>query len=173
MNSELRLAHGRVRGWRDGDQASLARHANDREVWINLRDRFPHPYTVAHADAWIGEMLATAPVRNWAIEVDGEAAGGIGITELDDINRHSAEIGFWLGRRHWGRGIVTEAVRALSEYALAELNVLRLFAHAFEWNPASARVLEKAGFVREGVLRRSAIKDGRTIDQFLYARVRE
>jgi [ribosomal protein S5]-alanine N-acetyltransferase len=161
-----------IRSWRAGDEDALVCHADDREVWINLRDRFPHPYTAADAHAWLRLVAETTPETNFAIAVDGEAIGGVGITLNGDVHRRSAEIGYWLGKRFWGRGIATEVVRAMTDWAFARFDLCRLHAGVFEWNPASARVLEKAGYVLEGRLRRSVTKDGRTIDQFLYAVVR-
>lgn len=158
-----------LRAWRDGDQASLVRHGNDRQIWRNLRDRFPHPYTAADADAWVALASARAPITNLAIVVNGEAAGGIGFTLHTDVERCSAEIGYWLGRRHWGRGIMTAAVRAATHWALEEFSLTRVFAVPFVHNVASFRVLEKSSYRREGVLRRSAIKDGRVVDRVLYA----
>jgi RimJ/RimL family protein N-acetyltransferase len=89
------------------------------------------------------------------------------------VHRRSAEIGYWLGEPFWGRGIMSEAVPAFTAYAFATFDVCRLYASVFEWNPASARILEKAGYVCEGRLRKSVVKDGRTIDQLLFACVRE
>jgi RimJ/RimL family protein N-acetyltransferase len=116
--------------------------------------------------AWV---LAERPETNFAIAVNDDAVGGIGYEIRPDVHRVSAEIGFWLGESHWGRGIMTEVLRAVTNHALHTHNLARLYASVFEWNPASMRVLEKAGYVREAVLRRSAVKDGRIIDQVLYA----
>jgi RimJ/RimL family protein N-acetyltransferase len=110
---------------------------------------------------------------HFAIEVDGEAVGGIGLEPQADIERASAEVGFWLGEVCWGRGIMTQAVRAFSEFALNRPGCVRLYASVLEWNPASMRVLEKSGYQREGRMRRSAVKDGRIVDRILYARVRD
>jgi RimJ/RimL family protein N-acetyltransferase len=167
------LARARIRDWRLDDADALLRHADNRRVWRNLKDRFPHPYTRMDAERWLTEVCARWPRTQFAIEVDGEAAGAIGLEPQADVFRGSAEIGFWLGEAYWGRGIATDAVRAFTEVALDELGLRRLFAGVFEWNPASMRVLEKAGYAREGLLRRSVVKDGQTIDQVLYARVRE
>jgi len=106
---------------------------------------------------------------SWAIEVDGLAVGAIGVTLKEGIYLKSAEFGYWLGEPYGGRGIMTEAVKAVSPYAMRRFGLIRLEAPVFEWNPASMRVLEKCGFVREGVLRASAVKDGQTIDRVLYA----
>jgi len=158
-----------LRPWRAGDEASLRRHADDREVWRNLRDRFPHPYTEADASAWVAYASGQAPPTNLAIEVAGEAVGGIGVLLHDDVERVSAEIGYWLGREHWGRGLMTGAVRAATRYAFSTFALTRVYALPFAGNAASCRVLEKAGYRREGLLRRSAIKDGIVLDQLLYA----
>ena len=166
---ELDLGRCTVRSWRWGDRESIVAQANDREVWINLRDRFPHPYTMADAEGWLRLVCGIAPEAQFAIAVDDAAVGGIGIIAQDDVYRRSAEIGYWLGRAYWGRGLATLAVAAVTEYAFATFDLCRLFASVFEWNPASMRVLEKAGYTFEGRMRRSVTKDGRTIDQFLYA----
>lgn len=158
----------RLRPWRAGDERGLPAHANDREVWLNLRDRFPHPYTARDAREWVKHAVTRPDVR-FAIEVDGEAAGGLGFELHDDVERVSAEIGYWLGRRYWNRGIMSAAVAAATAYAFRAFEITRVYALPFSRNRASVRVLEKAGYVREGVLRRSAIKDGVVLDQDLFA----
>lgn len=166
---ELLLEKCLIRPWRAGDEESLVRHANNRNVWRNLRDIFPSPYTMADARAWIAATSAESPQTNYAIEVEGEAAGGIGLALQRDVEWRSAEIGFWLGEELWGRGIMSEAVRAFTECAFLRFDLCRVYARVFEWNAASGRVLERAGYVFEGRLRKSATKDGRTIDQLMYA----
>jgi RimJ/RimL family protein N-acetyltransferase len=170
---ELPAVGAQLRPWRMDDAASLVRHASNRKVWINLRDTFPHPYTPADARQWLDRVTVLRPVTHFAIAVGGEAVGGIGYERQADVLRRSAEIGFWLGEPWWGRGIATAALAAVSAHAFAAADLIRLYAYVFEWNPASARVLEKAGYVREACLRRAVVKDGRTIDQYLYALVRE
>jgi [ribosomal protein S5]-alanine N-acetyltransferase len=159
-----------VRPWRVDDVDALVVHANDAEVARQLRDRFPHPYTRADALRFIDYAVVEA-TGNLAIEVDGEAVGAIGYIPGTDIERYSAEIGYWLGRKHWGRGIATDALRTLTEHLFREENLLRLFAVPFADNAASARVLEKAGYVCEGRLRSSCVKSGVPRDQWMYARV--
>lgn len=161
-----------LRPWRSGDEPSIVRHANNRQIWLNLRDRFPHPYTAADAAWWIDEVRGQRPTTNFAVVVDREPVGGIGLIVQPDVERCSAEIGYWLGEDYWGRGIMTAAVQAATTYAFERLALERVFAAVYEWNPASMRVLEKAGYQREGVLRRSAIKDGRVIDKVLFAALR-
>ena len=109
----------------------------------------------------------------FAIDVDGFAVGAIGLKPGDDVHRLGAEIGYWLGEEFWNRGIATEAVNAVTEYGFETLEMVRIHAEVFAWNTASMRVLEKAGFVKEGVLAKSAIKDKKIIDQVVYARVRK
>ena len=169
----LELSHCTLRPWHQNDVAALVRHANNRKIWRNVRDRFPHPYTQTDAETWVNLANNNPYEPALAIEVNREAVGGIGLIFGQDIDRRSAEIGYWLSESHWGRGIVTEAVQALTEYAFAHFDLARIWACVFAWNPGSMRVLEKAGFVREGTLRQAATKDGQTIDVVMYARVRD
>ena len=162
-----------VRSWQPEDAAAIVRHADDRRVWLNLRDRFPHPYTPADADRWICKAAAARPETEFAIAVGAEAVGGIGLELQTDVCRGTAEIGYWLGAACWGRGIATEAVRAVTAYGFAALDLRRIFAGVFSWNPASRRVLEKAGYSLEGRLQQAVIKDDRVLDSFLYAIVRD
>lgn len=161
-----------LRPWRTRDAAPLVRYANNANVSRYLRDRFPYPYTMEHARAFLVSAFAEEgePTR-LAIEVDGEAVGGIGVIAGADIERFSAEIGYWLGEPFWCRGIVSEALMLMTEYAFDRLNLLRIFALAFTENAGSVRVLEKAGYVREGHLRSGAVKHGQIYDQLLYARI--
>ena len=172
MDEDVRLDCGRcvLRPWREGDEPSLVCHADNYEVWRRLRDRFPRPYTQADAEWWIAYARRQDPQTAFAIEVHGEAAGGIGLELVSDIERRSAEIGYWLGEAFWGEGITTAAVRALTGYGFEALGLTRIFAVPFASSYASIRVLEKCGYVRdEGVMRRSAIKEGVVLDQVLYA----
>jgi RimJ/RimL family protein N-acetyltransferase len=167
---ELVLASSVVRSWTWQDRDSIVHHANNRNVWINLRDRFPHPYTSKDARNWLDMVIGSKPETNFAIAVNDNAVGGIGFSIQPDVGYRSAEIGYWLGQEFWGRGISTEALIAVSDYAFANHDLCRLFAHVFEWNSASARVLEKAGYRFEGRLRKSVTKDKQTIDQLMYAK---
>jgi RimJ/RimL family protein N-acetyltransferase len=160
-----------LRRWRDGDRAALVRFANNRNVWRNLKDRFPHPYTERDADAWLALAREQPDRTNWAIEVDGLSVGGIGLEPMADVYRRTAHIGYWLAEPYWGRGIMTDAVRAVAAHAIGSLGFARLEAPVFAWNPASMRVLEKCGFDREAVMRKSVFKDGELIDSVLYAKL--
>ena len=160
-----------VRDWRPSDRASLIRFANNRNVWRNLTHKFPHPYTELDADLWFSLLAKMSEPTHWAIEVDTAAVGGIGVVLGEGIFSKSAELGYWLGEPYWGQGIMTAAVRVVSEHAMSRYGLHRLEAPVFEWNPVSMNVLEKSGFVREGVLRRRIYKDGKVIDAVMYARV--
>ncbi len=168
---ELPLTRCIVRSWRPSDVDALVAYADNERIWMNLRDRFPHPYTRRAAREFLRSARVQAPETLFAIEVAGEAAGGIGYVLQSDVERVSAEIGYWLGEPFWGRGIVTEALVAVTAYAIARHGLTRLFAVPFASNAASCRVLEKAGYVLEGRRRRSAIKNGQIIDQLQYAYV--
>jgi RimJ/RimL family protein N-acetyltransferase len=162
-----------IRSLRPEDAESLAAFANNRNIWRNLNEGFPHPYTVEDARAWIEFASQESPEQNFAIASGSNVIGGIGLKLRADVFRRSAEIGYWLGEPYWGRGIATIALRALTEYAFEQFDLVRIDAGVFEWNPASCRVLEKVGYVREARLRQSVTKDGQTIDRFLYALVRD
>jgi RimJ/RimL family protein N-acetyltransferase len=165
----LQLTTCEVRSWSTGDVESLARHANNRNVSVNLRDRFPHPYTREVAQAFIRSARERVPETAFAIAVGGEAVGGIGFVLQEDIERVSAEIGYWLAETLWGRGIASEAVRAMTAFAIEQHGLTRIYARVAPWNAASVRVLEKCGYLLEANLRRSAIKNGTIIDQLQYA----
>ena len=162
-----------VRHWRMTDAEALVRHADNVNVARQLRDRFPHPYTRANARFFLKAAKSAAEPSNLAIEVDGEAAGAIGNVPGMDVERYSAEIGYWLGESYWGRGVATEALLLVTEHVFTTANLLRLFALPFADNLASARVLVKAGYVREAILRSSSVKYGQPRDQALYARINE
>ena len=166
---QLILKTCEVRSWRASDHDALVRHANNRNIWIHLRDRFPHPYTARDAREFIRQTLAQSPETTFAIAVGSEAVGCIGYQLQGDVERVSAEIGYWLAEPFWGRGIATEALVATTGHAAAEHGLTRIYALPFASNTASCRVLEKAGYRLEGRLRRSAIKNGSVTDQLQYA----
>lgn len=168
---ELRGSRCTVRPWRLSDADALMRHANNINVAQQLRDRFPHPYSKANAHAFLKAATSAAEPSNMAIEVNGEAAGAIGYVSGTDVERYSAEIGYWLGEAYWNRGVATEALMLVTAYVFGTANLLRMFALPFADNAGSIRVLEKAGYVREAVLRSSSVKYGIPRDQALYAKV--
>ena len=168
----LELSDLRVRNWRREDLDALVRYANNPRIAANLRDQFPHPYTRREGIDYLNYVRAMDVPTSFAIEFGSEAIGGIGFRLGADIARLSAEMGYWLAEPFWGRGFTTRAVSATSDWAFDSYKVVRIFAMTFAHNVASMRVLEKAGFEREGVLRRSAVKNGVIVDQVMYAKVR-
>lgn len=160
-----------LRPWRAADKPVLVPLANNRRVWRNLTHRFPHPYTEEDADDWIAVAAEPGASLHLAIDLGGSVVGGVGALAGEGVHAATAQFGYWLGEPFWGRGIATAAATALAEHLASERRFARLEAQVFAWNPASMRVLEKAGFTREAVLRCAATKDGELIDTVLYARV--
>ena len=170
---KIDIGQWQVRSYRISDLRSLVKYANNKNVSINLTDRFPYPYRERDARRWLQFVTAHEPETNFAIASEDEVIGGIGFELKDDIYRLTAEIGYWVGEPFWGKGIATEAVKAVTQYAFEHFGLERIYANVFESNPASARVLEKAGYTQEGLLRKAVIKDGVIMDLLIYARLRD
>jgi RimJ/RimL family protein N-acetyltransferase len=162
-----------LRPWREDDAPALVKHANNPRIASNLRDAFPYPYTLSDAGKWLNMVGDNREDVVLAIEVKGEAAGGIGLHGLKDVYRYNGEIGYWLSEHHWGKGIMSDAVEAMVEYAFAQTHWIRLFACIFENNPSSMRVLEKNGFKLEAVHRKAVMKEGVLMDEHVYALLKE
>jgi len=169
----VHTSFGMIRPWNPRDREALVKYANNRKVWLNLRDAFPHPYTNANAASFLDMVSLQNPTTFFAIATQEEAIGGIGVTLNQDVHRLTAEMGYWLAEPYWGRGLMTEAVSKFAEYVFEKFQLMRVYAEPYANNLGSCRVLEKAGFVLEGRLRSSVIKDGQVLDQLLYARVRQ
>jgi ribosomal-protein-alanine N-acetyltransferase len=157
-----------LRDWTIDDAESLVKHADNPRIATRMRNAFPCPYTMDDAKRFI--TLATSPGPNLflAIEIDGEAVGGIGVHLLDDVRRRSAEIGYWLSESYWGNGIVTDAVSSLIPVAFERFDIVRLQAGIFSNNPGSMRVLEKCGFIREAVHKHAIWKNGDLLHEVMY-----
>ncbi len=169
----LKLQSCVVRPWSTEDAVALQRHANNRKIWLNLRDVFPHPYTMEDAAAFLSFVAQETPQTTFAIAISSEAIGCIGLRLGVDVHRKTAELGYWMGEPFWGRGIMSEAVAGFVGYAFETFDLQRIYAEPFENNPASIRVLEKARFTCEGRLTASIFKDGKVLDSLLYARLRD
>lgn len=165
------VADFRIRSFSAEDRGALVRHADNPHIAKNMRDIFPSPYTAKDAESWLLQVMSLSPETEFAIADSHGLIGGIGLEFQGDVHRRTAALGYWLGARFWGRGIMTRTVEAFVRYAFSNFDLVRIYAHVFETNPASARVLEKAGFTFEGRLRRNAVKNGRILDQLLYAKV--
>jgi ribosomal-protein-alanine N-acetyltransferase len=160
-----------IRDWRMEDAPSIAKYANNRKIWINLRDAFPYPYSLQDAESFISRIIETDSITVFAIATQSEAIGSIGLMVGKDVHRYTAEMGYWLAEPFWGKGIMTQAVKSMTSYAIRNLKLHRIYAEPYSTNPASVKVLEKAGFRCEGLLRSNVFKDGKVLDQFLYSYV--
>ena len=161
----------RLRPWRIDDLDALVRHADDERISRGTSDRFPFPYTRADGEAFLSGRVVGFDDPVFAIEIDGEACGGIGARPFAGERAVGAELGYWLGQAHWGRGVMTRVVSVFAPWAMDALGVLRLQATVLDFNLGSARVLEKNGFAEEGCLRRAVRKRGRLHDLRVFGRV--
>ena len=160
----------KLRPWKIEDVDSLVKYANNFNIAKNLQDRFPHPYTIQDAHDFINMNIAKGePTEIFAIEVNGEAVGGIGLHPQGDIHAKNAEMGYWLAERYWGNGIVPRAIRQMVKYGFEAFEINRIFARPFGTNLASQRVLEKAGFVLEARFEKILFKNGEYLDELVYA----
>jgi len=162
-----------LRSWTKEDAPSLVKYADNPKIAGNMRDRFPHPYTLTDAERFITMATTTTKALLLAIEVNGEAAGAIGITPLNDEYKKTAEIGYWLAEPYWGRGIMTDVVKAVVPVAFEHFDIVRIQAGVYSKNPASMRVLEKAGFEREAVHKKTVFKNGVVMDEVVFVRFLE
>ncbi len=153
------------------DAPSIAHYADNRKIWKNLRDLFPHPYSTEDARVFLSSISAAEPVTVFAIADEKEAIGSIGLMMQEDVHRFSAELGYWIGEPFWNRGIMSEVVRQFVDFSFEKFHLNRIFAEPYTINQASARVLEKAGFTLEGVMHANVYKDGKILDQYLYAKI--
>jgi RimJ/RimL family protein N-acetyltransferase len=165
-----------VRSFELSDKSSIVKYANNYNIAKNLRDIFPYPYTEANAAEWLKLACSQKPELNFAIVTSKELIGGIGLEPQKDVNRFSVEIGYWLAEPFWGKGIVVEAVKLLTEFVFrgkTGIHFNRIFAGVFEGNTASEKVLIKAGYKKEGILRKSVYKEGKFLDQYIYSTLEE
>ena len=165
---ELIGSNFKLRPWTMGDKESIVEQANNINVWKTLRDFFPHPYRLEDAETWIKDNITKEPTVSFVLEVDGKVAGSIGLTPQSDVYRKNIEIGYFLGEGYWNRGIMSEAIKIMTDYIFSNFDVVRVYASVFEANPASARVLEKAGYKLEGVFPKGIYKQGKYLDEYIY-----
>lgn len=165
----------KIRKWRLSDAAELAWILSNRKIQNNLRDGLPYPYTEQDGRDYISAMLAEDgnDTFAFAIAADDRAIGSISIFRQQNIHRQTGELGYYIAEEYWGMGIATEAVKQICARVFAGSDIIRIFAEPFAHNIASCRVLEKAGFQYEGILRSNAVKNGRVIDMKMYALLRE
>lgn len=163
-----------IRAWELEDAENLAVALNDKAIMDNLRDGLPYPYTSEDARSFISSMLAAEPdtVYPYAIVAGDQAIGSIAVFRCGNIHRRTAELGYYLARPYWGQGIGTEAVKQISRFVFEHTDIVRIFAEPFATNAGSCRILEKAGYELEGVLRKNAVKNGEIIDMKMYSLVK-
>jgi ribosomal-protein-alanine N-acetyltransferase len=159
-----------LRPWCPEDAGQLALLANNKKIWLNVRDRFPHPYTVGNAVEWIASTKDQQPAQTLAILADGKIAGCIGVLLKEDVYRKSIEIGYFIGEAFWGKGIATTSVSLFIDYIKKHFDVLRVYAEVFEHNRASMKVLEKNDFHLESIRRRSVIKNNVIMDDHVWVK---
>ncbi|MBK0380310.1 GNAT family N-acetyltransferase [Mucilaginibacter segetis] len=158
----------KLRTWQATDALSLQKNADNRNVSAYLLDRFPSPYTLKDADDFIRLKMKESPPTNFAIDINGEAAGVIGLDFREDVYRKTPLIGYWLSEQYWGRGIMPQAVKLITNYGFAELDIICIQAGILGGNAASMRVLEKAGYTKQGILKNSVIKHTVVMDEHIY-----
>jgi len=158
-----------LRPWNINDLDSLVTNANNPNIAKFMTDGFPHPYTKEKGIAFIEMATKDNPIHIFAIDVDEKAVGGIGIHPQQDIMKKNAELGYWLGEKYWGNGIISNAVKQMIDFAFATYDINRVFARPFGTNIASQKVLEKCGFKLETRLEKVIFKNGEFLDELVYA----
>ncbi len=163
----------KLRKWNEADLDSLVKYANNQNVAKWLTNQFPHPYTKEDGKAYLSMIANDNPTKVFAIEVNGEAVGSIGIFPQADIYEKNAEMGYWLAEEYWGQGIMTKSIQEIVEYGFCTFDIVRIFARPFSTNLKSQRVLEKAGFAFEAKLKNALFKNGEFMDEIIYAKLKK
>jgi RimJ/RimL family protein N-acetyltransferase len=162
-----------LRQLNDNDASELARLANNKKIWDNLRDLMPYPYSIDNAVFFINLTKQEAPQVTFAIEFDKQLCGVIGLVPQQDVYRKTAEIGYWIGELFWNKGIATKAVTLVTNYAFNDLDLVRLHTGVFEYNTASMKVLEKCGYKKDGVFGKAILKNGMIWDEHRYFKIND
>ncbi len=163
----------KIRNLKLSDKAELAKLANNKNVWDNLRDYIPYPYMESDAEFFIGLTNKENPKQTFGIEYKGKLSGVIGLVVQKDVYQKSAEIGYWIGEPFWGNGIATRAVELITKYGFDTLHLNRIYTGVFEYNIASMRVLEKNGFKKEGIFKNAIIKNNKVCDEHRFYKLNE
>jgi len=158
-----------LRPWTINDLQSLVKYANNFNIAKFMTDKFPHPYTEEAGKSFIELATKDSPLHIFAIDINGEAVGGIGIHPQSDIQCKNAELGYWLAEPFWGKGIITKAISQITDYGFKTFDIERIYARPFGTNAGSQKVLEKAGFILEGKFERALFKNGEYLDELVYA----
>lgn len=153
-----------LRPWQESDIRSLPKHLNNINIWNNCRDSLPFPYTEKDAEAFVRYAMGQTEQSEYCIEINNEAAGNIGFVRGSDVERFSAETGYWISEDYWNKGIATAALKEAIEHYFQHTDVIRLYASVYESNIASMRVLEKVGFQKTGIHQKACFKNNRFYD---------
>ena len=165
----------KIRKWKLTDAKDIAVALSNKKIQDNLRDGLPYPYSEQDGIDFISSMLSANEDETFAfaITLDDKVIGSIGVFRQQNIHRQTAEMGYYIAEEHWGKGIMTDAVKQICNYVFKNSDILRIYAEPFAYNTGSCRVLEKAGFQYEGTLRNNAVKNGKVIDMKMYSLLRE
>ncbi|MDP1800556.1 MAG: GNAT family protein [Bacteroidota bacterium] len=158
-----------LRPWTINDLDSLIKFGNNKDIAKFMTDKFPHPYTKEKGESFIAFAAQHTPVRLFAIDIQGQAVGGIGIHPQDDIHGKNAELGYWLGEPFWRQGIITKAIIQMVDHGFKNFEIDRIFARPFGTNTASQKALQKAGFTLEARFEKTLYKNGEYLDELVYA----
>jgi len=162
-----------LRALEQKDNQQITQLVNNKKIWDNLKDYIPYPYQIEDADAFIDLVKKQSPVTSFAIVLDNhELCGVISLIPQNDVYRMTAELGYWIGEKHWGKGIATIATRLITEYGFEKLKFERIYAGVFGFNKSSMKVLEKNGYKCEGVLRNAIVKNNIICNEHIYAKLK-
>lgn len=163
----------KLRDWKISDVDALVKHANNYNIAKWFTNVFPYPYTENDGKAYLEFVSQESHSKIFAIEVNGEAVGSIGIFPQSDVHGKNAEIGYWLSEAYWGHGIMTKAIQEIVDYGFANFDIVRIYARPFSTNKGSQRVLEKAGFKLEARLEKALYKNDEYMDELIYSKLKE
>ncbi len=170
---EIKFDNYKIRSYEKNDKDALIKYGNNYNVFKHLKDTFPHPYTKDDAVVWLTSCVAQNPETHFAIANENELIGGIGFYLREDVFKHNAEIGYWLGEPFWGKHIVSRALKEMTKYIFNNFKINRIYAGVFGGNPASVRVLENCGYKLEGLMRKAVLKEESYLDQYVFALLKE
>lgn len=169
----LNIGNYKLRKLQISDKENLVKYGNNYEIWLNLTDNFPHPYTNSDAEWFIEYCNNQTNEFNLCIDFEGEFIGMMGVIFNTGIRKKTVEFGYWLAQPFWGKGITTQCSKKFIEYIFANYDIIRIQSSVFEWNKASMKVLEKVGFKLEGILKNAILKNEKIADEFKYAILKE
>ncbi len=162
-----------IRPLHPDDAPVLAQQFNNKKIWNHIRDAIPYPYTLADAAYFIKISEEDSSLFNFAITYNKQFCGIVGLKAQNDIHRKSVELGYWIAEEFWQKGIATQAIGLITDWAFMHLNINRIFASVFENNIASMKALEHNAYRLEGILRKAVYKNQIFLDEYRYAKLKE